>query len=121
MKYRNMARHMSEMEIKEALQIVYPDTLFCGYWRTDDEIIVFFSLNGKNRKCTFLSDLVEDVPSGMELSPNEQFEYRKYMVAKGFSELWLNNRYNIKKRKNPGNNIRKKGILRKFMTFIMEK
>ena len=77
MKYRNMARYMSEKEIKEALQIIYPDTLYKGYRRTDNEIIVFFSVNGKNKECTLLSDLVEDLPKGMELSTNEQFDNRK--------------------------------------------
>lgn len=117
MKYRNMARYMSEKEIKEALQIIYPDTLYKGYRRTDNEIIVFFSVNGKNKECTLLSDLVEDLPKGMELSPNEQFEYRKYMVAKGYSELWINNQYGKKKRN--VDNVCKRKIF--FETLILMK
>ena len=112
-----MARYMSEKEIKEALQIIYPDTLYKGYRRTDNEIIVFFSVNGKNKECTLLSDLVEDLPKGMELSPNEQFEYRKYMVAKGYSELWINNQYGKKKRN--VDNVCKRKIF--FETLILMK
>ena len=112
-----MARYMSEKEIKEALQIIYPDTLYKGYRRTDNEIIVFFSVNGKNKECTLLSDLVEDLPKGMELSPNEQYEYRKYMVAKGYSELWINNQYGKKKRN--VDNVCKRKIF--FETLILMK
>lgn len=112
-----MARYMSEKEIKEVLQIIYPDTLYKGYRRTDNEIIVFFSVNGKNKECTLLSDLVEDLPKGMELSPNEQYEYRKYMVAKGYSELWINNQYGKKKRN--VDNVCKRKIF--FETLILMK
>ena len=112
-----MARYMSEKEIKEVLQIIYPDTLYKGYRRTDNEIIVFFSVNGKNKECTLLSDLVEDLPKGMQLSPNEQYEYRKYMVAKGYSELWINNQYGKKKRN--VDNVCKRKIF--FETLILMK
>lgn len=112
-----MARYMSEKEIKEVLQIIYPDMLYKGYRRTDNEIIVFFSVNGKNKECTLLSDLVEDLPKGMELSPNEQYEYRKYMVAKGYSELWINNQYGKKKRN--VDNVCKRKIF--FETLILMK
>lgn len=103
MKHRCMARYMTEKEIKDVLQIIYPDTVYRGYRRTENEIIVFFSINGKNKKCTLLSDLVEDIPKDMELSPNEQHEYKKYMVAQGYSELWLNNQYSVKKKRNIDN------------------
>ena len=112
-----MARYMSETELKEVLQIISPDTLYKGYRRTDNEIIVFFSVNGKNKECTLLSDLVEDLPKGMELSPNEQYEYRKYMVAKGYSELWINNQYGKKKRN--VDNVCKRKIF--FETLILMK
>ena len=40
-----------------------------------------------------LADQVVDMPNRMELDNNLQYEYQKYMVARGYSELWINNHY----------------------------
>ncbi len=31
MKYRNFSEEMQEKDLKEVLEIIYPDTIFCGY------------------------------------------------------------------------------------------
>ena len=33
MKYRNFSEEMQEKDLKEVLEIIYPDTIFCGYKR----------------------------------------------------------------------------------------
>lgn len=93
MKFRKLTEEMQEEDFKEVLEIIYPYTTYCGYKRMEGEIKVFFKLHGKIKSCVLLPDQVEDMPDGMQLSCDEQYEYRKYMVAKGFSELWVNNRY----------------------------
>ena len=40
-----------------------------------------------------LADQVVDMPNRMELDNNLQYVYQKYMVARGYSELWINNHY----------------------------
>ena len=40
-----------------------------------------------------VSRSVVDMPNRMELDNNLQYEYQKYMVARGYSELWINNHY----------------------------
>lgn len=82
-----------EKDLKEVLEIIYPDTIFCGYKRMEREIKIFFKLHGKIRSCVLLADQVVDMPNRMELDNNLQYEYQKYMVARGYSELWINNHY----------------------------
>ena len=38
MKYRNFSEEMQEKDLKEVLEIIYPDTIFCGYKRMEREI-----------------------------------------------------------------------------------
>lgn len=97
--YRNFSEEMQEKDLKEVLEIIYPDTIFCGYKRMEREIKIFFKLHGKIRSCVLLADQVVDMPNRMELDNNLQYEYQKYMVARGYSELWINNHY-VKERKN---------------------
>ena len=42
MKYRNFSEEMQEKDLKEVLEIIYPDTIFCGYKRMEREINIFF-------------------------------------------------------------------------------
>lgn len=93
MKYRNFSEEMQEKDLKEVLEIIYPDTIFCGYKRMEREIKIFFKLHGKIRSCVLLADQVVDMLNRMELDNNLQYEYQKYMVARGYSELWINNHY----------------------------
>ena len=70
MRFRNLAEEMTEKDLKEVLEIIYPDTIFSGYKRMEREIKIFFKLDN-----------------------NTQYEFQKYMVAHGYSELWVNNKY----------------------------
>ena len=67
MKYRNFSEEMQEKDLKEVLEIIYPDTIFCGYKRMEREIKIFFKLHGKIRSCVLLADQVVDMPNRMEL------------------------------------------------------
>ena len=93
MRFRNLAEEMTEKDLKEVLEIIYQDTIFSGYKRMEREIKIFFKLHGKIRSCVLMSDQVVDMPSGMRLDNNTQYEFQKYMVAHGYSELWVNNKY----------------------------
>ena len=42
MKYRNFSEEMQEKDLKEVLEIIYPDTIFCGYKRMEREIKILF-------------------------------------------------------------------------------
>lgn len=42
MRFRNLAEEMTEKDLKEVLEIIYPDTIFCGYKRMEREIKIFF-------------------------------------------------------------------------------
>ena len=56
-------------------------------------------INAFNKLVAELPDSIVTVyvgrhmPSGMRLDNNTQYEFQKYMVAHGYSELWLNNKY----------------------------
>ena len=55
MRFRNLAEEMTEKDLKEVLEIIYPDTIFSGYKRMEREIKIFFKLHGKIRSCVFRS------------------------------------------------------------------
>lgn len=93
MKYKNIANFISVQEIQEVLEIIYPYVQYKGYQLQERAVKVFFTINDEMKYCTFLPDEVQDMPEGMELSADEQYEYKKYMVANGYSELWINNHY----------------------------
>ena len=38
MRFRNLAEEMTEKDLKEVLEIIYPDTIFSGYKRMEREI-----------------------------------------------------------------------------------
>ena len=42
MRFRNLAEEMTEKDLKEVLEIIYPDTIFSGYKRMEREIKIFF-------------------------------------------------------------------------------
>lgn len=56
MRFRNLAEEMTEKDLKEVLEIIYPDTIFSGYKRMEREIKIFFKLHGKIRSCVLMSD-----------------------------------------------------------------
>ena len=43
MKYRNFSEEMQEKDLKEVLEIIYPDTIFSGYKRMEREIKIFLN------------------------------------------------------------------------------
>ena len=47
MQFKNLAEEMTEKDLKEVLEIIYPDTIFSGYKRMEREIKIFFKLHGK--------------------------------------------------------------------------
>ena len=63
MQFKNLAEEMTEKDLKEVLEIIYPDTIFSGYKRMEREIKIFFKLHGKIRSCVLMADQVVDMPS----------------------------------------------------------
>ena len=51
MRFRNLAEEMTEKDLKEVLEIIYPDTIFSGYKRMEREIKIFFKLVDCLEKC----------------------------------------------------------------------
>lgn len=45
MQFKNLAEEMTEKDLKEVLEIIYPDTIFSGYKRMEREIKIFFKLH----------------------------------------------------------------------------
>ena len=43
MQFKNLAEEMTEKDLKEVLEIIYPDTIFSGYKRMEREICKFCS------------------------------------------------------------------------------
>ncbi|WP_308609548.1 hypothetical protein [uncultured Eubacterium sp.] len=43
MQFKNLAEEMTEKDLKEVLEIIYPDTIFSGYKRMEREIKIFLN------------------------------------------------------------------------------
>lgn len=105
MKYKEMARYMTEEEIGIVLKIVYPYANIVRFERMTDQnfIKVFFTLFSEISylQADFLSDDIyvysfQNLPmlDGEPLeNVNILFQYKQFMVARGYSEIWLNNPY----------------------------
>ena len=50
MKYRNFSEEMQEKDLKEVLEIIYPDTIFCG-WKGNIEIPAKCGITAANLLC----------------------------------------------------------------------
>lgn len=94
---------MTEEEIKTVFQIVLPFGKMLNYERQTDTnfIAVWYTLPEDSLKVHELNFLPDDVYFECErvgkeriLENGEQLhQYRQFTVARGYSEIWLNNPY----------------------------
>ena len=54
---------------------------------------VEFVMDGRSEEfhVSLLPDGIEDLSAGLTVAPNRLYEYRQFMVAKRYSELWKDN------------------------------
>ena len=103
MKFKNMAEYMGREDIETVLGFFYPYGSIIKMERIMDRnfIEVYFSNNYSKEplKVDFLSDDVyiyenSTMPDGEPCQDEEKMhKYKQYMVAKGYSDVWLNNPY----------------------------
>lgn len=107
MKFKEMSKEMTREEIEIVLRIVYPYADLADFDRIIKQnfINVSFQLSNKNElyHVDFLPDDIyvydtkDNNPSDGEpiKSGNVLYYYQQFMIAKGYSELWLNNPYSL--------------------------
>lgn len=115
MRFRRMSEEMTEHEMLLVLRLVYPCAQMKGYRRytAGNFITVFFSLpedsGDDGHKIDFLPDIIYIIADDDKLDgiPIDEASglcsgisnidilnmYKKYMIANGYSEMWLNNPY----------------------------
>lgn len=103
MRFREMAAEMSGLEIRRLLEMVCPYGKLKRYERRKGFIIVYYSLpadaEGVERRMDFLPDNIYVVGDGEQLDGEPVkngdilHRYMQYMIAKGYSEYWLDNPY----------------------------
>lgn len=107
MNFRLMSKDMTEEEIRTAFQIVLPFGKMLDYERhpQTNYVSVRYVIPVENPKEHELNLLPDDVYYECERIGKERlledgeklYQYRQFMVARGFSELWLSNPYCINK------------------------
>lgn len=107
MKFKKMSEDMTEEEIRTVFQIVLPFGKMLNYERQTDTnyISVWYTLPEDSLKVHELNLLPDDVYYECEKVGKERIlengdrlhQYRQFTVARGYSEIWLNNPYNVKK------------------------
>ena len=106
MKFKRLVDYWGENEIMTVLWMVQPHAELVGYKRDlrGNSMIVFYRLpweiEALDHRIDFLPEdiyIVEkgDIPEdGKPLEDGNILEqYQKFMVAQGYSEVWLNNPY----------------------------
>ena len=103
MEYRRMAEEIREDEIRVLLSIIYPTARMISFkhHRETNFISVTYSFlneGEKEHKLDLLPDdvyVIEDgdVLDGQPLDGNIMYEYSRFTIARGYSEIWLNNPY----------------------------
>lgn len=106
MKFKEMSKEMTREEIDIILKIVYPYAHLVKFNRVIKQnfIKVSFTLSAEEKlyQADFLPDdiyvydLKNDSPDGEPVKNGSiLFHYQQFMVARGYSELWLNNPYSL--------------------------
>ena len=105
MEFKAMSEAMCDKEVTLVLHLIYPfgrvEKIICDY--NSNSIDVLYSLLEEEKRIihpiNFLPDdiylLTDSVPQRevrMEES-SKLYQYHQFMVAKGYSEIWLNNPY----------------------------
>lgn len=105
MRFRIMAEEMSNAEILVVLKMIHPYVIVKEIIRNkkSNSIEVRYSFPGEPdyivRRIDFLPDDVyflsnESVPKEIHIGEgNKLYQYRQFMIAKGYSEFWLDNPY----------------------------
>lgn len=115
MRFRRMSEERTEQEMLSVLRLVYPCAQMKGYRRNagNNFIAVFFSLpedsSNDGHKIDFLPDIIyiiadDDKIDGIPIDEADGLYsgisnidilnmYKKYVIANGYSEMWLNNPY----------------------------
>lgn len=105
MEFKEMSIHMTEEEINFVLKIVYPHANLAKYnkVKVSNYITVYFYdyFTSELRQVDFLPDDIytydckdSEALDGEPMSMGETlYQYKQFMIARGYSEIWLNNPY----------------------------
>lgn len=86
MRFKVMAEEMSDEEVTLVLKIIHP-------YVTVKQIIRNKKSNSIEVHYSF-PDEPDHVPEEIHIGEgNELYQYRQFMIAKGYSEFWLDNPY----------------------------
>lgn len=105
MQFKVMAEEMSDAEVTLVLNIIYPYATVKEIVRNkkSNSIQVRYIFSGESdhvqRWIDFLPDDIylltnDTVPKEIYIGEgNNLYQYRQFMIAKGYSEIWLDNPY----------------------------
>ena len=107
MKFKLMSEDMTEEEIKTAFQIVLPFGKMLDYEKhpKTNYISIHYVMPGEKPVVHEMELLPDDVYFQCKKTGEERllkngeklYQYRQFMVARGYSEIWLSNPYCINK------------------------
>lgn len=105
MEFRDISEETTDVEILHMFRLVFPYGNLKRYIRELGYITVYYSLPGDGeemeRRIDFLPDDIyivggsqNEPPDGVPLACGETlYRYEQFMIARGYSEYWLNNPY----------------------------
>lgn len=97
--FREMAKEMSDTEVKRCLAILVEEGVLLDIKRDfiQNAIDITFRILGNNQQkeysMSLLPNSVEEVSEGVSLRMNGEYIYMQYLVAKGYSQYWQGNMF----------------------------
>ena len=105
MEYKKIAEEIDDDEIKTVMNIIYGNVEVIEVKRlVESNFLVVFFYDRKKCKISKVDLLPDDVYQYDENTKSDgdviedgeiMYEYRQFMIARGYSDYWLNNQYII--------------------------
>lgn len=90
-----MSEEMGKQDVEICMMLLFEGSRIIDIYRDIkmNFLEVEFVIEGRSEEfhVSLLPDGIEDLSAGLTVAPNGLYEYRQFMVAKRYSELWKDN------------------------------
>ena len=97
--FRHMSEEMGKQDVEICMMLLFEGSRIIDIYRDIkmNFLEVEFVIDGRSEEfhVSLLPDGIEDLSAGLTVAPNRLYEYRQFMVAKRYSELWKDNIFSV--------------------------
>lgn len=93
--FRHMSEEMGKQDVEICMMLLFEGSRIIDIYRDIKMNFweVEFVIEGRSEEfhVSLLPDGIEDLSAGLTVAPNRLYEYKQFMVARRYSELWKDN------------------------------